>query len=277
MFTVGLGLFGAALVVLIYKEDAPKVLEGFGFGAALLAMFMRVGGGIFTKAADVGADLVGKVEQGIPEDDPRNAATIADNVGDNVGDCAGMAADLFESYAVTLVAALILGKAAFGAEGLVFPLIVPAIGVLTAVIGIFAVSPRPGDKSGMAAINRGFFISAVISAVLVGIAAFAYLPATLRRAHAATPLTSRLGHQPADLRDRRGAHRHRPGGRDPGPHRLLHRDQPPPGRRRRQDLAHRPGHGHPVRHLARPRVGGLLGAGHRAAPSTRPTCSVAAC
>ena len=109
-------------------------------------MFMRVGGGIFTKAADVGADLVGKVEQGIPEDDPRNAATIADNVGDNVGDCAGMAADLFESYAVTLVAALILGEAAFGTEGLVFPLIVPAIGVLTAVIGIFAVAPRPGDR-----------------------------------------------------------------------------------------------------------------------------------
>ncbi len=179
MFTVGLGLFGAAVVVLIYKEDAAKVLEGFGFGAAMLAMFMRVGGGIFTKAADVGADLVGKVEQGIPEDDPRNAATIADNVGDNVGDCAGMAADLFESYAVTLVAALILGKAAFGAEGLVFPLIVPAIGVLTAVIGIFAVSPRPGDKSGMAAINRGFFISAVISAILVSIASFAYLPATM--------------------------------------------------------------------------------------------------
>ncbi|MBW8806525.1 MAG: sodium-translocating pyrophosphatase [Catenulisporales bacterium] len=179
MFTVGLGLFGAAVVVLLYKDNAPKVLEGFGFGAALLAMFMRVGGGIFTKAADVGADLVGKVEQNIPEDDPRNAATIADNVGDNVGDCAGMAADLFESYAVTLVAALILGKVAFGTQGLVFPLIVPALGVITAVIGIFAVSPRVGDKNAMAAINRGFFISAMVSVVLVAIATFAYLPSKI--------------------------------------------------------------------------------------------------
>ena len=177
MFTVGLGLLGAASVVLIYQGDAPVVLEGFGFGAAMLAMFMRVGGGIFTKAADVGADLVGKVEQGIPEDDPRNAATIADNVGDNVGDCAGMAADLFESYAVTLVAALILGKAAFGDIGLVFPLIVPAIGVITAVIGILAIVPRPGDRSGMTAINRGFFISAAVSAVLVIGASFWLIPA----------------------------------------------------------------------------------------------------
>ena len=179
MFTVGLGLLGAAIVVLAYKGEAPRVLEGFGFGAALLAMFMRVGGGIFTKAADVGADLVGKVEQGIPEDDPRNAATIADNVGDNVGDCAGMAADLFESYAVTLVAALILGKAAFGDIGLVFPLVVPAIGVLTAVVGIYTVSPRSSDRSGMSAINRGFFISAIISAVLVAAASYMYLPSTV--------------------------------------------------------------------------------------------------
>jgi len=178
MFTVGLGLFGAALVVLVYQGEAPKVLEGFGFGAALLAMFMRVGGGIFTKAADVGADLVGKVEQGIPEDDPRNAATIADNVGDNVGDCAGMAADLFESYAVTLVAALILGSTAFGALGLVIPLVIPAIGVVTAVIGIFAVSPRASDRSGMSAINRGFFISALISAILVIAAVFTWVPET---------------------------------------------------------------------------------------------------
>ncbi len=176
MFTVGLGLLGAAVVVLIYRQNAPGVLEGFGLGAALLAMFMRVGGGIFTKAADVGADLVGKVEQGIPEDDPRNAATIADNVGDNVGDCAGMAADLFESYAVTLVASLVLGKVAFGDKGLIFPLIVPMIGVITAVIGIFVVAPRKNDRSGMSAINRGFFTSAVISLILVIGAAFLYLP-----------------------------------------------------------------------------------------------------
>ncbi|TWF77037.1 K(+)-stimulated pyrophosphate-energized sodium pump [Pseudonocardia hierapolitana] len=177
MFTVGLGLFGAAVVVLVYTGQAPKVLEGFGFGAALLAMFMRVGGGIFTKAADVGADLVGKVEQGIPEDDPRNAATIADNVGDNVGDCAGMAADLFESYAVTLVAALILGTAAFGQQGLLFPLIVPAIGVLTAVVGVYITRAREGE-GGLKAINRSFYISAVISAVLCVIAAFVYLPSS---------------------------------------------------------------------------------------------------
>ncbi len=175
MATVGLGLLGASLVVLIYKSDAPSVLEGFGFGAALLAMFMRVGGGIFTKAADVGADLVGKVEQNIPEDDPRNPATIADNVGDNVGDCAGMAADLFESYAVTLVAALILGKVAFGNQGLVFPLIVPAIGAVTAILGVYLTRPREGE-GGLRTINRSFYISAFVSAILCAIAAFAYLP-----------------------------------------------------------------------------------------------------
>ncbi|MBM3721470.1 MAG: sodium-translocating pyrophosphatase [Actinobacteria bacterium] len=176
MMTVGLGLLGASVVVIIYRADAPAVLEGFGFGAAMLAMFMRVGGGIFTKAADVGADLVGKVEKHIPEDDPRNAATIADNVGDNVGDCAGMAADLFESYAVTLVASLILGKAAFGDSGLIYPLIVPAIGILTAILGIFLTRLRSTDKSAMSAINRSFFISAIISAVLVGLATYTYLP-----------------------------------------------------------------------------------------------------
>src|SRR6201994_4118857 len=192
MFTVGLGLLGAAIVVLIYRANAPGVLEGFGFGAALLALFMRVGGGIYTKAADVGADLVGKVEQGIPEDDPRNAATIADNVGDNVGDCAGMAADLFESYAVMLGASLILGKVAFGDKGLVFPLIIPAIGVLTAIIGIFSVAPRRGDRSGMTAINRGFFISAIISAIGVAIACFTFLPAHFRSFTGVTDLSVRL-------------------------------------------------------------------------------------
>ena len=190
MATVGFGLLGASIVVFVFRGDAPTILEGFGFGAAMLAMFMRVGGGIFTKAADVGADLVGKVEQNIPEDDPRNAATIADNVGDNVGDCAGMAADLFESYAVTLVASLILGKAAFGEFGLVFPLIVPAIGVITAIIGVFLTKPREGEN-GLKTINRSFYISAGISAVLCAIAAFAYLPSSFAALNAvsAEPFT----------------------------------------------------------------------------------------
>src|SRR3954470_20155716 len=178
MLTVGLGLLGASVVTLAFNEHAPQVLEGFGFGAALLAMFMRVGGGIFTKAADVGADLVGKVEQGIPEDDPRNAATIADNVGDNVGDCAGMAADLFESYAVTLVAALILGQAAFGQDGLIFPLIVSTVGVVIAIIGVFITRLRPSDRNGLTAINRAFYISAVISAIAVAVVSFIYLPSS---------------------------------------------------------------------------------------------------
>src|SRR3954454_8545808 len=175
MMTVGLGLLGASAVVLLFKDEAPAVLEGFGFGAALLAMFMRVGGGIFPKAADVGADLVGKVEQGIPEDDPRNAATIADNVGDNVGDCAGMAADLFESYAVTLVAALILGSQAFGDKGLVFPLLVPAIGALTAVAGVYLTRPQAGVP-GLTTINRSFYLSSGIAAVASVILAYIYLP-----------------------------------------------------------------------------------------------------
>ena len=196
MLTVGLGLLGASVVTLGFNEHAPQVLEGFGFGAALLAMFMRVGGGIFTKAADVGADLVGKVEQGIPEDDPRNAATIADNVGDNVGDCAGMAADLFESYAVTLVASLILGQVAFGEQGLVFPLIIPAIGVITAILGILVTAPRDGDRTGLTAINRGFFISAVVSAVLVLVAAFIYLPSDFSDLDGATAGVARLSGDP---------------------------------------------------------------------------------
>lgn len=177
MLTVGLGLLGASLVVLFFQDSAPDVLEGFGFGAALLAMFMRVGGGIFTKAADVGADLVGKVEQNIPEDDPRNAATIADNVGDNVGDCAGMAADLFESYAVTLVAALILGSQAFGDKGLVFPLLIPAIGALTAVAGVYLTRPK-ADENGLTTINRSFYLSSGIAAVASVVLSYVYLPSS---------------------------------------------------------------------------------------------------
>jgi K(+)-stimulated pyrophosphate-energized sodium pump len=173
LFTVGLGLLGATVILLVYGPDATGVLVGFGFGGALLAMFMRVGGGIFTKAADVGADLVGKVETGLPEDDVRNAATIADNVGDNVGDCAGMASDLFESYEVTLVAALILGAAAFADSpggaivGVMFPLLVRAVGVVTSVVGILAFSPHDDAEPGMRAVNRVFFLSAALSAGLV--------------------------------------------------------------------------------------------------------------
>jgi len=169
MFVVGLGLLGATVIVMLFQNTATAILIGFGFGGSLLALFMRVGGGIFTKAADVGADLVGKVEAGIPEDDPRNAATIADNVGDNVGDCAGMGADLFESYIVILVATLILANTAFGPAkgqvGLVFSLIVPAIGILASIIGIFVVKATPKDRTAMAPINRGLLTSAVLTIV----------------------------------------------------------------------------------------------------------------
>jgi K(+)-stimulated pyrophosphate-energized sodium pump len=168
LMVVGLGLLGATIIVMLAQNTSTAVLVGFGFGGSLLALFMRVGGGIFTKAADVGADLVGKVEAGIPEDDPRNAATIADNVGDNVGDCAGMGADLFESYIVILVATLILANAAFpgkGQVGLAFSLIVPAIGILASIIGIFVVRATPKDKTAMAPINRGLLLSAVLTVV----------------------------------------------------------------------------------------------------------------
>ncbi len=167
LFVVGLGLVGATVIVMVAQNTATAILVGFGFGCSLLALFMRVGGGIFTKAADVGADLVGKVEAGIPEDDPRNAATIADNVGDNVGDCAGMGADLFESYVVILVATLILANTAFPSSkaqvGLVFSLIVPAIGILASIIGILLVRATNRDKTAMAPINRGLMVSAVLT------------------------------------------------------------------------------------------------------------------
>ncbi len=171
MLCVGLGLAGATAIVLIFQNSATAVLIGFAFGASLLALFMRVGGGIFTKAADVGADLVGKVEAGIPEDDPRNAATIADNVGDNVGDCAGMAADLFESYEITIISSLILGYSAFRTIGhnptpaVLYPLIVPAIGIFASVIGVLVVRYRTNDKTALSAINRGFWLSALLTVV----------------------------------------------------------------------------------------------------------------
>ena len=167
MLTDGLGLLGGTLIFMAYGEKAYEVLLGFGFGATLIALFMRVGGGIYTKAADVGADLVGKIEAGIPEDDPRNAATIADNVGDNVGDCAGMAADIFESYEVTIVAAMILGWASFGHKGVIFPLLVRAIGVVASIISTYSV--RAGDKGSVAgamkSVNRGFAIGSTLSII----------------------------------------------------------------------------------------------------------------
>src|SRR3954469_21289979 len=177
MFTVGLGLLGATLIIAVFQNSASAILIGFGFGGSLLALFLRVGGGIFTKAADVGADLVGKVEAGIPEDDPRNPATIADNVGDNVGDCAGMAADIFESYEVTVVAAMILGWASFGHKGVIFPILVRAVGVIGSIISTYTV--RAGDKGtvadAMKQINKGFIIGSLLSVIGFIILGFFYL------------------------------------------------------------------------------------------------------
>jgi len=192
MFTVGFGLLGATIIFLVFQENAMKVLIGFGFGGSLAALFMRVGGGIYTKAADVGGDLVGKVEAGIPEDDPRNAATIADNVGDNVGDCAGMAADVFESYEVTLVAAIILAAYALGEKDftalygatagafamklIIFALILRAVGVFSSIIGILAVRVPEGEmRDPMRPINMGYMTSAVVSVIGFFIVNYCYL------------------------------------------------------------------------------------------------------
>ncbi|MEQ8190973.1 MAG: sodium-translocating pyrophosphatase [Candidatus Eremiobacterota bacterium] len=190
MFTIGLGLLGATIIFLIFKENAMKVLVGFGFGGCLAALFMRVGGGIFTKAADVGADLVGKVEKSIPEDDPRNAAVIADNVGDNVGDCAGMAADVFESYEVTLVAAIILGAGAylgfvdkFGTELassmtlalILYPLLVRAVGVFASILGTWFVKGTEDMKDPMVPITTGFLVSAGAALVGCGVVNYIFL------------------------------------------------------------------------------------------------------
>lgn len=178
MLVVGLGLLGVSVIYMwsyfayigsgadVVTKHATEVLVGYGFGAALLALFMRVGGGIFTKAADVGADLVGKVEKGIPEDDPRNPATIADNVGDNVGDCAGMAADVFESYALTIVAAMILGGQLFGLKGVVFPLLARSGAVLTSILGTFFVKAKNEKENPLNPLVRGFIVSAVAAVVI---------------------------------------------------------------------------------------------------------------
>jgi K(+)-stimulated pyrophosphate-energized sodium pump len=180
MLTDGLGLFGGTVIFMIFGVAAPDALLGFGFGGTLLALFMRVGGGIYTKAADVGADLVGKVEAGLAEDDPRNPAVIADLVGDNVGDCAGMAADIFESYEVTIVSSLILGVALFSFTGhiewIIFPLLVRGIGVLASIIGTYNVRGSKGmSGNAMRAIFTGFLTSAAISVVLFGIIAILYM------------------------------------------------------------------------------------------------------
>lgn len=192
MFTIGFGLMGATIIFLIFQEQAMKVLVGFGFGGCLAALFMRIGGGIFTKAADVGADLVGKIEAGIPEDDPRNAATIADNVGDNVGDCAGMAADVFESYEVTLVAAIILAvgalldpqfqaiygaaASAFALKMIIYPLLVRAVGVFSSIIGTLCVRAKEGTlKDPMRPISIGYWVSGIASIVGFAIVNYFYV------------------------------------------------------------------------------------------------------
>jgi len=184
LFTAGLGLLGATGIVMVFQNTASAILVGFGFGGSLLALFLRVGGGIFTKAADVGADLVGKVEAGIPEDDPRNPATIADNVGDNVGDCAGMASDLFESFGVVLVANIILGVTAFQsigvlpaqrAKGLIFPLAMMAIGLVASIVSIFLVKARSGETDALKPINRGLNIASLIALIGAAVLAFGYV------------------------------------------------------------------------------------------------------
>src|SRR5437868_2177913 len=177
MLTDGLGLLGGTLIFLIYGAKAYEALLGFGFGGTLLALFMRVGGGIYTKAADVGADLVGKIEANIPEDDPRNAATIADNVGDNVGDGAGMVADIFESYEVTIVAAMILGYASFGHKGVIFPLLVRAIGVVGSIISTYSVKAGANSTSDEAlhSVHRGFILGSIISVIGFFVLGLGYL------------------------------------------------------------------------------------------------------
>ena len=193
MLLDSLGLLGGTCIFLIYGERSYEALLGFGFGGTLLALFMRVGGGIYTKAADVGADLVGKIEKNIPEDDPRNAATIADNVGDNVGDCAGMAADVFESYEVTIVAAMILGLASFGHMGVIFPLLVRGVGVLGSILSTYTVKADRNSSSdtALASVHRGFWVGSLVS--VAGILALDWVYLRFNEAYLASFPTAKAG------------------------------------------------------------------------------------
>ncbi|MBC7263767.1 MAG: sodium-translocating pyrophosphatase [Chloroflexi bacterium] len=177
MLTTGLGLLGPTIILLVYGRSAPEVLLGLGFGGTLLALFMRVGGGIYTKAADIGADLVGKVEVGIPEDDPRNAAVIADLVGDNVGDCAGMAADIFESYGVTIVSVMILGLTLQPPDlkWIVFPLIALAIGIMSSLLGGYVMSLWSTRSDAFKAMDLSYSLSAFLSAICFLLLAHFYI------------------------------------------------------------------------------------------------------
>src|SRR5437879_4377495 len=183
LFVVAMSLFGVGLLYTVLEAlhfeptKIPLMIVGYGFGASFVALFAQLGGGIYTKAADVGADLVGKVEAGIPEDDPRNPAVIADLVGDNVGDCAGRGADLFESTAAENIGAMVIGVVLFpffGIPGIIFPLVARGFGVLACIVGVYAVKAREGEDP-MSALNRGYLVATVLAALLFGAAAWAML------------------------------------------------------------------------------------------------------